>query len=219
MQLDYAYGQNARYTAARNEMVDRQISSRGIHNELLLKAMKRVPRHLFVPEEYRSEAYGDFPLPIGYDQTISQPYIVAFMTDAVRPDKTKKVLEIGTGSGYQAAILAELSDSVFTVEIIPQLAYESEERLKDLGYSNIKVRSGDGYEGWTLHSPFDCIVVTAAATEVPQPLIDQLADNGRLVIPVGGPYESQDLVLIVKKHGKTERKNLLPVRFVPFRRR
>lgn len=199
-------------------MVEDQIESRGITDAELLDAMRKVPRHLFVPEEYTKEAYGDFPLPIGHDQTISQPYIVAFMTENVRTGRNKKILEIGTGSGYQAAILAELSDSVFTVEIIPELAMESSERLKKLNYRNIHFRCGDGYNGWAEHSPFDCIIVTAAAEYIPQPLIDQLADNGRMVIPVGGPYSVQDLILIIKRNGVTEKRVLAPVRFVPFKR-
>jgi len=203
---------------ARNMMVEDQIENRGITNTELLRAMRKVPRHLFVPLEYQKVAYGDFPLPIGYDQTISQPYIVAYMTDIIRLGKNKKILEIGTGSGYQTAILAELSDSVFTVEIIPGLARESSDRLKLMKYKNIFFKCGDGYNGWAEHSPFDCIIVTAAAESIPLPLIDQLAENGRMVIPVGGPYSVQDLILITKKNGRTEKRILVPVRFVPFKR-
>jgi protein-L-isoaspartate(D-aspartate) O-methyltransferase len=199
-------------------MVEDQLRRRGITNEEILRAMQKVPRHLFVPEEYIKDAYGDYPLPIGFDQTISQPFIVAYMTESVKPGRNKKVLEIGTGSGYQAAILAELSDSVFTVEIIPELAHKSLIRLKMLNYNNISFKCGDGYNGWTEHAPFDCIIVTAAADKIPQPLIDQLAEDGRLVIPVGGPYTVQDLILITKKHGKSEKRILAPVRFVPFKR-
>lgn len=180
--------------------------------------MRKVPRHLFVPTEYRKDAYGDYPLPIGYGQTISQPYIVAYMTQVIKPAKKEKALEIGTGSGYQAAVLAEIVDSVYTIEIVDELAVEATSRLKKLGYNNIIVKSGDGYNGWIEHAPFDIIIVTAAPDEIPEPLIAQLAENGRLVIPVGKSYELQDLILAVKKNGKVERKRLAPVRFVPFRR-
>jgi protein-L-isoaspartate(D-aspartate) O-methyltransferase len=214
----YSYPQGDLYLSARNDMVKNQISDRGIRNTELLKAMKKVPRHLFVPAAYQKEAYNDYPLPIGYEQTISQPYIVAYMTELVNPDKRKKALEIGTGSGYQAAVLAELSDSVYSIEIIPELATESDKRLRKLGYKNIQVKYGDGYLGWKERAPFDCIIVTAAAKEIPQPLIEQLAENGRLVIPVGEAFSIQDLVLVVKKNGKVVKKNLVPVRFVPFKR-
>ena len=180
--------------------------------------MRKVKRHLFVPEEYKSQAYNDYPLPIGYGQTISQPYIVAYMTETVIPKKNKTALEIGTGSGYQAAVLAEIVDSVYTIEIVPELADESAARLKMLGYSNIKVKSGDGYNGWSEHAPFDIILVTAAAEEIPKPLINQLAENGRLVIPVGETGSVQELILLVKKKGKIEKKRLTFVRFVPFKR-
>ena len=199
-------------------MVTVQIVDRGVTNQAVLAAMRKVPRHLFVPEEYINEAYDDNPLPIGYGQTISQPYIVAYMTEAVQPTPRKNALEIGTGSGYQAAILAEIVKSVFTIEIIPELANEAEERLEKLGYKNIKAKFGDGYKGWPEYGPFDIIVVTAAAEQIPQPLIDQLAENGRLVIPVGEPSAIQELVLIEKKRGKIEKRRLIFVRFVPFKR-
>jgi protein-L-isoaspartate(D-aspartate) O-methyltransferase len=199
-------------------MVSTQIVSRGITGSATIGAMKKVPRHLFVPVEYENEAYGDFPLPIGHGQTISQPYIVAYMTEVVRPAAWKRVLEIGTGSGYQAAVLAEITDTVYTIEIVKELAAESEARLKKLGYGNIVCRSGDGYNGWEEHAPFEIIVVTAAVMSIPQPLIDQLAENGRMVIPVGYAGGNQELKLLVKKNGKTEIKDLLHVRFVPFRR-
>ena len=157
-------------------------------------------------------------MPIGYGQTISQPYIVAYMTEIARPARKKKALEIGTGSGYQAAVLAEIVDTVFTIEIIPELAKESAARFKTLGYSNIIGKAGDGYNGWSEHAPFDIIVVTAAAKDIPKPLIDQLAENGRLVIPVGAPGTIQELILLVKKNGKIEKRRLTFVRFVPFRR-
>lgn len=216
--LKYSGPQSDKFAASRNDMVKYQIAGRGIEDIEILKAMRKVPRHFFVPADYQKDAYGDYPLPIGYGQTISQPYIVAYMTEAVKPDKKKKALEIGTGSGYQAAVLAEIVDSVFTIEIIPELAVESEARLKKLGYKNIIVRSGDGYNGWPGHSPFDIILVTAAADEIPAPLIDQLAEGGRLVIPVGEPDAVQDLILLIKKNGRIEKKRLNAVRFVPFRR-
>ncbi len=207
-----------KFEAARNMMVRVQIMDRGVKNATVLKAMRKVPRHLFVPKEYLNEAYDDNPLPIGYGQTISQPYIVAFMTEVVQPSEKKKALEIGTGSGYQAAVLAEIIDKVYSIEIVPELAKESSERLKNLGYKNILVKYGDGYKGWPEHAPFDIIIVTAAAEQIPQPLIDQLAENGRLVIPVGAPSAIQELILIIKKNGKIEKSRLTFVRFVPFKR-
>jgi len=210
--------QTDKYETLRHKMVETQIRNRGINNAAVLDAMKTVPRHLFIPENYRDEAYNDYPLPIGYGQTISQPYIVAYMTEAVRPASNKKVLEIGTGSGYQAAILAEIVDKVYTIEIVPELAKESAERLKNLGYENVICKFGDGYQGWSEHAPFDIIVVTAAPENIPQPLIDQLAEGGRLIIPVGAPGAVQELVLVIKKNGKTETRRLSFVRFVPFKR-
>lgn len=210
--------QDGRYAAARERMVKEQIESRGITDPATLRAMRKVPRHLFVPEEYRSESYDDNPLPIGYSQTISQPFIVAYMTEAVKPARSKKALEIGTGSGYQAAILAETVDKVFTVEIIPELARDASERLNNLGYRNIFFKTGDGYKGWPEYAPFDIIIVTAAAEQIPQPLIDQLAEGGRLVIPVGPPSAVQELILVEKLNGKTENSRLTFVRFVPFKR-
>ena len=218
MSWEYSFPQSDEYITARNGMVKYQISQRGITDSEVLKAMRKIPRHLFVPPEYQSEAYGDYPLPIGYGQTISQPYVVAYMTSVTKPDRKKKALEIGTGSGYQAAVLAETTDSVYTIEIVPELAALSNARLKQLGYNNIIGKYGDGYNGWPEHAPFDIIIVTAAAEEIPGPLIDQLAESGRLVIPVGGPGEIQDLILVVKRHGKPEKKLLTVVRFVPFRR-
>lgn len=210
--------QTDKYSSLRERMVKEQIIERGISDRATLNAMRKVPRHLFVPADIADEAYDDNPLPIGYGQTISQPYIVAYMTEISRPAPKKKVLEIGTGSGYQAAVIAEITDTVYTIEIIPELAKEATERFKKLGYKNIITRYGDGYQGWPEHSPFDIIIVTAAAEKIPQPLLDQLAENGRLVIPVGGPYAVQELVLVVKKNNKTESKRLTYVRFVPFRR-
>jgi protein-L-isoaspartate(D-aspartate) O-methyltransferase len=215
---EFAFSQVDKYAAARNNMVRVQIADRGITNVVTIKAMKKVPRHLFVPKEYQNEAYGDYPLPIGYGQTISQPYIVAYMTEVVGPTGKKKALEIGTGSGYQAVVLAEIVDTVYTIEIIPELADESASLFKKLGYKNIIGKSGDGYNGWQEHAPFDIIIVTAAPNEIPKPLIDQLAENGRLVIPVGEPGAPQELILLVKKKGKIEKSRLTFVRFVPFRR-
>jgi protein-L-isoaspartate(D-aspartate) O-methyltransferase len=207
-----------KFEPIRNRMVKTQIMDRGIHNSAVLDAMRKVPRHLFIPAEKEDEAYNDYPVPIGYGQTISQPYIVAYMTDALKPGAKMKALEIGTGSGYQAAVLAEIIDKVYTIEIVPELAQESAERLKKLGYKNIVCKFGDGYKGWPEFAPFDLIIVTAAAENIPQPLIDQLAENGRLVIPVGKPAAVQELQLITKKKGKTETKHLTFVRFVPFKR-
>ena len=218
MICEYSIPQVDEYAAPRNDMVKYQISGRGVSDYNVLKAMRKVPRHLFVPFKYQKEAYNDYPLPIGNGQTISQPYIVAYMTEVTRPDKNKKALEIGTGSGYQAAVLAEIVDTVYTIEIIPELAIEAEARLKDLGYKNIIVKSGDGYNGWIEHAPFDIIIVTAAVKEIPKPLIDQLAEKGHLVIPVGESGALQELILLTRKNGKIEKKSLTLVRFVPFRR-
>jgi protein-L-isoaspartate(D-aspartate) O-methyltransferase len=215
---EYFSNQVDKYVATRNNMVKVQITDRGITNVATIKAMRKVPRHLFVTKEYENNAYGDYPMPIGYGQTISQPYIVAYMTEVVKPTEKKKALEIGTGSGYQAAVLAEIVDTVYTIEIIPELAEESSARFKKLGYHNIIGKSGDGYNGWLEYAPFDIIVVTAAVNEIPKPLIDQLAENGRLVIPVGEPGAVQELMLLVKKNGKVEKSRLTFVRFVPFRR-
>jgi protein-L-isoaspartate(D-aspartate) O-methyltransferase len=206
------------YEPARNIMVQSQMIDRGIKDPLTLKAMRKVPRHLFIPQNEIHEAYDDNPLPIGYGQTISQPYIVAYMTEILKPSGKKKALEIGTGSGYQAAILAEIVDHVYTIEIIPELAKESSDRFKELGYKNITAKQGDGYKGWPDYAPFDIIIVTAAADHIPEPLIDQLAENGRLVIPVGKPSAVQELILVVKKKGKIERTKLTLVRFVPLKR-
>ncbi len=207
-----------RYADERSEMVRRQIEARGITDYSTLSAMQKVPRHLFVPPEYVKEAYRDGPLPIGYGQTISQPFIVAYMTELVKPAKGKKALEIGTGSGYQAAVLAEIIDTVYTIEIVCELATEAAARLKMLGYKNIIARYGDGYKGWPEHAPFDIIIVTAAADHIPQPLKDQLAEGGRLVMPVGDPASVQYLVLLTKHRGKISEQRLEPVRFVPLKR-
>ena len=199
-------------------MVRVQIINRGVKDPSVLEAMRKVPRHLFVPEDHEKDAYDDNPLPIGYGQTISQPYIVAYMTEVVCPSIKKTALEIGTGSGYQAAVLAEIVGKVYSIEIVKELAEESSERLKRLGYDNITVKYGDGYKGWPEHAPFEIIVVTAAAEQIPQPLIDQLADGGRLVIPVGAPFAIQELLLLEKKRNKILTSRLSFVRFVPFKR-
>ena len=199
-------------------MVKTQITDRGISDPATIKSLKKVPRHLFIPQEYLKDAYADYPVPIGYGQTISQPYIVAYMTEVGKPAMGKKVLEIGTGSGYQAAILAEIVDTVYSIEIIKELAQESKARFRILGYKNIISKAGDGYQGWIEHAPFDIIIVTAAAEKIPEPLINQLAENGRLIIPVGSQAGYQELKLVVKKNGKIKTTTLLPVRFVPFKR-
>lgn len=211
------FPQTDKYYNARMNMVSTQIAGRGISDVSTLAAMRKVPRHLFIPQEYQEDAYGDYPVPIGYGQTISQPFIVAYMTEVVKPSGKKKALEIGTGSGYQAAVLAEIVDTVYTIEIVSELAEESGIRLKKLGYRNIIGKAGDGYNGWKEHAPFDIILVTAAAEKIPKPLIDQLAEGGRFVIPVGSQGGNQELMLLIKKNGKVHETDLLPVRFVPFR--
>jgi protein-L-isoaspartate(D-aspartate) O-methyltransferase len=203
---------------ARDQMVRRQIERRGITTEAILEAMRQVPRHEFVPRSQVDHAYEDRPLPIGYGQTISQPYIVAYMTELVRPDPDDRVLEIGTGSGYQAAVLAEIVDRVYTVEIIPELAATAAQRLSRLGYDDVVVKQADGYYGWEEHAPYDAIVVTAAAEHVPPPLIEQLKDGGRMVIPVGSPFYTQTLMLVEKEGDQVTTRSLTPVRFVPFTR-
>ena len=207
------------YGQARHEMVRTQIADRGITDDAVLNALRAVPRHQFVPDRLADWAYTDRPLPIGHEQTISQPYIVAFMTAAVQPDSTNRVLEIGTGSGYQAAVLAEIVDSVYTIEIVPELARSARARLTRLGYDNVVVREGDGYAGWPEHAPFDAIVVTAAPNQIPSPLLEQLAPGGRMVLPVGPTGAVQRLTLVTKAaDGSITRERLMPVRFVPFQR-
>jgi len=184
---------------------------------LVIEVMARVPRHEFVPQGQRSQAYDNRPLPIGYGQTISQPYIVALMTDLLKVGPESKVLEVGTGSGYQAAILAEFVREVYSIEIIGELAETAAERLKKLGYGNVQVRTGDGYYGWKEHAPFDGIVVTAAAGHIPPPLIEQLKPGARMVIPVGGPFFVQQLMLVQKtESGELQTRQVLPVAFVPL---
>jgi protein-L-isoaspartate(D-aspartate) O-methyltransferase len=198
----------------RHQMVATQIEARGVGDPLVLDAMRSVPRDRFVRKVDRSFAYSDGPLPIGYGQTISQPYIVALMTELLRPDDTMKVLEIGTGSGYQAAVLAEIVDRVYTIEIVPELGASSKKLLAELGYENIQVRVGDGFAGWPEEAPFDAVIVTAAPAKVPQPLLDQLKVGGRLVIPVG--KYAQDLVLITRTETGYDRRSITGVRFVPM---
>lgn len=196
-------------------MVETQIVARGVRNPRVLAAMREVPRHLFVEADQREHAYDDGPLPIGVKQTISQPYIVALMTELLDLGPNEKVLEIGTGSGYQSAVLARVAGRVNSIEIIPELAQRSAERLKRLGYENVTVREGDGYRGWPEEAPFDGIIVTAAPERIPQPLLDQLAPGGRMVIPVGGFF--QELKVFRKDaNGRISEESILPVRFVPM---
>lgn len=209
--------QDPDYYQLRQKMVNEQIIARGVRTESVIKAMQKVERHLFVPEQYRNFAYSDRPLPIGEGQTISQPYIVALMTELLDLKKNDKVLEIGTGSGYQAAILAEICDSVYTIEIIPSLGKQAQALLRELGYHNIHCKIGDGYLGWPEHAPYDGIIVTCAPSKIPQPLKEQLAEGGRMVIPVGATY-TQELVLVTKTKGKLIQKSVIPVRFVPMLR-
>jgi len=203
------------YKELRSRMVSVQIEDRGVHDPKVLAAMKKVPRHAFVPAQESQYAYDDNPLPIGYRQTISQPYIVAYMTEALELSGDERVLEIGTGSGYQAAVLAELAESVYTIEIVEPLCQRAQKTLDSLGYKNVFVRCSDGYAGWPEQAPFDAIIITAAPENVPQPLLEQLAIGGRLIAPIGKFL--QELVLISKNpDGSTVEKNLIPVRFVPM---
>ena len=205
------------FDSKRVKMVEEQIKGRGIKDPSVLKAVSTVKRELFVPEKYRDLAYSDRPLPIGHNQTISQPYIVAYMTEQLQVEKDQKVLEIGTGSGYQAAVLAELVNHVFTIEIIPELAEGAEKVLNKTGYDNITIRTGDGYKGWPDQAPFDRIMVTAAPEEIPEKLVQQLANDGRMIIPVGANLFMQYLWLIKRdKNGKITKEKILPVRFVPM---
>ena len=200
----------------REQMVERQLQARDIRNPRVLEAMRKVPRHLFMPAEVRRYAYGDSPVPIGEEQTISQPYIVALMTQTVDPQPHQRALEIGTGSGYQAAVLAELVSEVYTIEIIPFLGERARETLEELEYDNVEVRVGDGYKGWPEEAPFDIILVTAAADLVPEPLIEQLAEGGRLVMPVGPVGGIQALTTLTKLQGEVVETHVTDVRFVPM---
>ena len=213
----FAATDDATFRTQREAMVKEQIAARGIKDSRVISSMMTVARHLFVPQSYLESAYDDSPLPIGYGQTISQPYIVAYMTEVLNLNKTSRVLEIGTGSGYQAAVLSPIVKKVYTMEIIPELSGIAMERRKRLGYDNTEVATGDGYYGWKRHAPYDAIIVTAAAGHIPPPLLAQLKKNGRMIIPVGGVFMVQNLILVEKdKEGHITTKNLLPVRFVPL---
>ncbi len=201
----------------RKRMVATQIRARDIKDPNVLRAMHAVPRHAFIPRGQQRYAYADYPLPIGKGQTISQPYIVAFMTDALKLGANSKVLEIGTGSGYQAAVCAEIAREVYTIEIVPELAKSAKEQLKKLGYPNVFVKAGDGFFGWPDKGPFDAIIGTAAAKRIPEPLLEQLKPGGRMIIPTGSPYGFQYLELVKKdKGGKIKKSRVMPVRFVPM---
>ncbi len=206
------------FALKRARLIDEQLKPQGITDARVLSAVHAVPRHLFVPPDVIHMSYEDHPLPIANDQTISQPFIVAFMTEALKVKPTDRVLEVGTGSGYQAAILSKLAREVYTIEIVKPLAEASKQLLASQGYSNVTVKEGNGYLGWPDKAPFDCIIVTAAPDQVPQPLIDQLADKGRLVIPVGstGPFNNQNLIRLTRNGKVIAREELLPVRFVPM---
>ena len=203
----------------RHKMVREQIERRGVTDKAVLQSMRRAPRHLFVPERFVGAAYADRPLPIGYGQTISQPYIVAAMTEELELEAGDKVLEVGTGSGYQAAVLAEITDEVYSIEIIGKLAERAEKDLALAGYDEVEIRHGDGFFGWEEHAPFDAIIVTAAPSSIPPPLLKQLKPEGRMLIPVGSSFGAQRLLLVRKdEDGDTSTKSLMPVRFVPFTR-
>lgn len=203
---------------SRQEMVKKQIEDSGISDTATLKAMRKVARHLFVPETQVKNAYEDRPLPIGHGQTITQPYIVAYMTSIIHPKSNHRVLEIGTGSGYQAAVLAEIVKEVYTIEIIEELGKQATDRLSKMNYKNITVKTGDGYYGWKEKAPFDAIVVTAAAEHIPPSLKEQLKDGGRMIIPVGSPFMVQQLMLVEKTGSAFKTTSVMPVRFVPFTR-
>ncbi len=205
--VDYFFG-------LRESMVQGQIVRRGVNDAKVLDAMREVPRHLFVPKDKEEAAYQDHPLSIGHNQTISQPYIVGFMSEAIEPSAKDKILEIGTGSGYQAAVLSEIVNHVYSVEIVKPLADEATARLKSLGYENITVKCDDGFKGWVEHSPFDKIIVTAAPKDIPEKLVEQLKVGGKMIIPVGSI--TQELILITKTEDGIKQKSLLPVRFVPM---
>jgi protein-L-isoaspartate(D-aspartate) O-methyltransferase len=212
-------GQPDAWTAARGRMVDEQIAARGVRDPRVLDAMRTVPRHLFVPPDQVDDAYLDSPLPIGHGQTISQPYIVALMTELARPQPTDRVLDVGTGCGYQAAVLARLVRHVYTVEIVAPLAADAGRRLAALGYANVTAREGDGYAGWPSEAPFDSIVVAAAPETVPRALVDQLRPGGRLVIPVGNLHDQVLQIIEKDADGRTHTRDVAPVRFVPLVKR
>ncbi len=216
--LSFAFAQDDNFLEKRDRMIEEQLKApgRNIRDARVLTAMAKVPRHEFVPEEYRSSAYADRPLPIGHDQTISQPFIVAYMTEQLKPEPDEKILEIGTGSGYQAAVLAELVSEVYSVEIVEPLAISAKETLKRLGYDNVHTRAGDGYQGWPEEAPFDAIIVTCAPDDIPLKLVEQLKEGGRMMIPVGPVGSVQKLYLLEKREGKIEKKAVMDVRFVPM---
>jgi protein-L-isoaspartate(D-aspartate) O-methyltransferase len=204
------------FARKRLAMVEDQVEARGVRDPAILEALRMVPRHLFVPAEFRDEAYADYPLPIGEGQTISQPYIVGLMTETLNLGKKDKVLEIGTGSGYQAAVLARLAGSVLTIEINEKLARRASDTLRDLGFANVRVKHGDGFFGWPEEAPFNAIIITCAVDPVPAPLLDQLAEGGRLIVPLGDSSSFQKLTLIIKKRGKPVVHEIIDVRFVPM---
>jgi protein-L-isoaspartate(D-aspartate) O-methyltransferase len=207
-------GKTDRFVRMRQDMVEKQIKARGVKDPRVLQALSTVPRHLFVPENLKEEAYGDEPLPIGSGQTISQPYIVAYMTEQLNLQPSDRVLEVGTGSGYQAAVLAELVDSVFTIEILPGLSEHAQRVIAKLGYKNIEFKIGNGFYGWPEKAPFDAIIVTAAPEKIPDPLVEQLKLEGKMIIPVGDFF--QELFLVVKDKSGIRKERKLPVRFVPL---
>lgn len=211
-----SFGQPDPYISQRKAMISGQIAARGVTDQKVLDALSKVPRHEFVPYEYRRYAYADQPLPIGEGQTISQPYIVAYMTEALNILPGEKVLEIGTGSGYQAAVLAEMKAEVYSVEVIEPLANRAKATLENLGYKNIRLKTGDGYQGWPEHAPFDAILVTCSPSDIPGPLKEQLAEGGRMIIPVGEQNSIQFLYYLEKRKGRIRQKNVMPVRFVPM---
>lgn len=217
LSMTVAQADEAAFARQRERMVETTIEQRGVTDPATLQAMRAVLRHKFVDESMQRHAYADRPLPIGYGQTISQPFIVAIMTELLQVEPDDVVLEIGAGSGYQAAVLAEIVDHVYTIEIVPELALLSKERMEKLGYENVTVKEGDGYFGWPEKGPFDGIIVTAAATHIPPPLVEQLKPGARMVIPVGPPMQVQNLMLIEKDaDGSVTQRNLMPVRFVPL---
>lgn len=215
----YAQGTltNDPFVHARSRMIENDLKGRDITDPAVLRAMEKVKRHLFVDESRQREAYGDYPLPIGEKQTISQPYIVALMTQYLALDKKDRVLEIGTGSGYQAAVLGEITGEVYSIEIKKNLAERASSLLRSLGYQNINVKAGDGFFGWQEYAPFDAILLTCSVDKIPQPLVDQLKEGGKIILPLGGMFEVQSLVMGTKKNGRLETKNITPVRFVPMR--
>jgi protein-L-isoaspartate(D-aspartate) O-methyltransferase len=215
-----AEGDDEHYKRMRDEFVIHQLKAKGIKDEGVLQAMRDIPRQLFVPDKYKTSAYGDFPLPIGYGQTIPQPYIGALMTELLEAKAGQIALEVGTGSGYQAAVLSRIVNTVYTIEIIPPLGEAVGKRFELLGYKNVLVRIGDGYNGWPEYAPFDRIIVTAVSTHIPPPLVKQLVAGGKMVIPIGNPFRVQNLMLVEKsKQGEIKTRSVLPVKFAPLIRK